>query len=200
MRLLSGRRVVVAALVAVVLGAVGGYAYASIPGGDGVIDGCYGKITGNLRVIDADAGGACLANERPLSWNQVGPQGPPGPSDAYAAAQSQDIEFDFTTGKTEAEVVTRELPAGLYALTARGALNYNGSPLCRLHAPAGIVDSVHPTIDDTADNNTLRGDQEWFTLVGTAELQAAGTVGVTCFMGFGSATQFKLLAIRVAAI
>jgi hypothetical protein len=71
LRFLTGTRVRLAALGVVVLGvAAGGIAYASIPGSNGVIHGCYQKINGQLRVIDPAAGGGCTANESPLSWNQ----------------------------------------------------------------------------------------------------------------------------------
>lgn len=78
-------RLVIVAGVALAL--VVGAAYATIPGSGGVIDGCYEKRTGILRVIDAAAGKSCLRIEESISWNQrgekgdagaPGPQGPPG--------------------------------------------------------------------------------------------------------------------------
>jgi hypothetical protein len=72
-------------LIAAAVGAVaatalaGGIAWAAIPGSDGVINGCYTRLTGSLRVIDADAGGRCVLGERSLQWNQRGPEGPAGP-------------------------------------------------------------------------------------------------------------------------
>jgi hypothetical protein len=62
----------------VALGA--GVAIAAIPDSNGVISGCYTKVGGNLRVIDTEKGQTCLKQELPISWNQAGPQGPPGPS------------------------------------------------------------------------------------------------------------------------
>ena len=64
----------VAALVA------GGTAYATIPSSNGSVNGCYEKRTGILRVIDAEAGAKCLSIETPISWNQQGVQGNPGPA------------------------------------------------------------------------------------------------------------------------
>lgn len=61
------------AIVAVVLG---GAALAAI-GGGGVIDGCYAKRDGSVRIIDT-ATAQCKANETALAWNQTGPQGPKG--------------------------------------------------------------------------------------------------------------------------
>ena len=65
--------VLVAGLV--LLGVCGGVALATIPGAGGVIHGCYAKLGGALRVID---NGPCRATEAPLSWNQMGQQGPQG--------------------------------------------------------------------------------------------------------------------------
>jgi hypothetical protein len=66
----------VGALVATVL--AGGIAWAAIPGDGGVIQGCYLKIGGILRVVDTAKGQRCTALEVPLSWNQTGQPGPQG--------------------------------------------------------------------------------------------------------------------------
>src|SRR4029453_13732900 len=64
----------------VVVAAVGGgAALASIPDSSGVINGCYQKNVGNLRVIDSSAGDSCRPSEIAISWSQTGPQGPQGP-------------------------------------------------------------------------------------------------------------------------
>jgi hypothetical protein len=66
-----------------------GVGYAAIPGGDGVIHGCYQKPgllanEGALRVIDTEKGQECRSNELPVEWNQkgakgdIGPEGPKG--------------------------------------------------------------------------------------------------------------------------
>jgi hypothetical protein len=59
--------------------AAAGVAYAAIPGSNNVLNGCYAKQSGDLRVIDAEAGKTCLSSEMPVSWNQKGPAGPQGP-------------------------------------------------------------------------------------------------------------------------
>jgi hypothetical protein len=53
-------------------------AYASIPGSDGVIYGCFKKSGGSLRVIDRSVTN-CNKDETLISWNQTGPEGPQGP-------------------------------------------------------------------------------------------------------------------------
>jgi hypothetical protein len=74
-------------LLTVALLLVGGIAYASIPDANGVIHGCRKNSGGALRVIDTDAGQTCAGNETALSWNQTGPQGPPGPAGGFAGWQ-----------------------------------------------------------------------------------------------------------------
>src|SRR5215204_7418508 len=70
------RRIIVFSAIGIMLLSV--IAYASIPGADGVIYGCYKKSGGTLRVIDKSVTN-CAENETLLSWNQTGPQGPAGP-------------------------------------------------------------------------------------------------------------------------
>jgi hypothetical protein len=57
----------------------GTVALAAIPGANGIITGCYDKDSGKLRVIDEQAGKKCDKDQVQLAWNQVGPQGNPGP-------------------------------------------------------------------------------------------------------------------------
>jgi uncharacterized protein (DUF2345 family) len=58
---------------------IGGIAVAAIPGDGGVINGCYGKVGGVVRVIDPAKHEKCIAGvEIPISWNQQGVQGAPG--------------------------------------------------------------------------------------------------------------------------
>jgi hypothetical protein len=71
-----GRWSVVGALV--VLGVGAAFAFGAIPGGGGVISACYSNTNGDLRVIDAQAGGTCPSGETALTWNQKGPTGPKG--------------------------------------------------------------------------------------------------------------------------
>jgi hypothetical protein len=66
-----------AAVVTVLL--VGGIAWASIPGPDGVIHGCYktnNPSKGTVVVVDDTA--SCPSGYTTLNWNQTGPAGPAG--------------------------------------------------------------------------------------------------------------------------
>jgi len=58
---------------------VSGIAYAAVPGSNGVINGCYSKTTGALRVINTAKKQRCkAAKEIALSWSQQGQPGVAG--------------------------------------------------------------------------------------------------------------------------
>jgi hypothetical protein len=68
-------------IVGTAVATAAGVAYAVIPSPNGVINGCYKKSGGTLRVIDP-AVETCQANEVALPWNQTGLQGVPGATGA----------------------------------------------------------------------------------------------------------------------
>jgi len=104
--------------VGVAVAVAAGVAYATIPGSNGVIHGCYNKA-GALRVIDVGDGAGCVAGETALEWNQQGPQGPQGPPgragapDAVAAtiAIKGQKQGDFSTTPLAIGGVTHEIVA-----------------------------------------------------------------------------------------
>ena len=122
-----GRLSVVAAITVALV--AGGVAYASIPGPDGVISGCYKKIGGALRVIDAGAGVRCNATETSLNWNQTGPKGatgdrgPGGPPGPVGPTGPSNAFTDYEGGRQldngdEKTIVSVTLPIGHYTLSA----------------------------------------------------------------------------------
>src|SRR4029453_8894085 len=112
------RWIVPAALVLVM--AASTVALASIPDSNGVINGCRNKATGFLRVIDSEAGQKCLPTEAALTWNQAGPQGPPGPSGTGQELVERSVSIDTTPSGSDVlqinEVV--QCPAGKRAINA----------------------------------------------------------------------------------
>jgi hypothetical protein len=120
-------------------------AFASIPGADGVIHGCYNvRLGGSLRVIDSSVE-QCKSNEVALNFNQTGPQGPEGPvglqgpqgpqglqgetgaigatgtSQAYVARQG-----DVTLTTNYQVILSKNVPAGSYIINAKAqGFNYN---------------------------------------------------------------------------
>jgi hypothetical protein len=78
-------------VIAVALLLLGGIAYASIPGPDGVIHGCYKNSTGMLITIDSAA--SCPTGYTALNWNQTGPQGPAGLAGVHVVSQDNAPQF-----------------------------------------------------------------------------------------------------------
>jgi collagen triple helix repeat protein len=78
------KRIAILATAVAGLVLAGGVAYATIPSNN-VISGCYNtgsNPSGQLRVIDVQAGAKCAKNEQALSWNQQGPKGDKGDTGA----------------------------------------------------------------------------------------------------------------------
>jgi len=70
--------VVVVLAVAVGVAAAGHRPPEPTPGASGVIQACWRKYSGELRVVAAAS--SCRRSERPLAWNVSGPPGPAGQS------------------------------------------------------------------------------------------------------------------------
>ncbi|HWI71445.1 MAG TPA: hypothetical protein VNT55_05795 [Baekduia sp.] len=127
------RNVVAYVALAVAVATAGGVAYSAIPGGQGVIQGCY-AAGGALRVIDADAGDTCRPSETALAWSQQGPAGPAGPvghtgpsgpagpqgpagvATTYAKAAGGPISL---AGEQPKPVASIDVPPGTYAIFAK---------------------------------------------------------------------------------
>src|SRR5215218_10200627 len=74
-----------AALVIVSVGA----GYAAVPGSTGTISACKDN-KGTLKVIDAESGQTCNANQQLLTWNQHGPAATSGREIVVAENLQQD--------------------------------------------------------------------------------------------------------------
>lgn len=98
---------------------LGGVALATIPSEEGILNACYAKPSGALRLVN-DSPSDCAADEAGVRWNQTGPAGPPGPagpSVAYQASQPRPgIEIHDDGLHT---ILTRDVPAGSYAINAK---------------------------------------------------------------------------------
>jgi Collagen triple helix repeat (20 copies) len=214
-----------------VLAAVG-VGFAAIPDASGVIHGCYNagpNPSGSLRVIDAEAGAKCAKNEKALDFNQRGPQGVPGPqgpkgdpgpqgpkgdtgapgakgdtgdtgpSDAYMATEGDPV-FVPDIGATE--ILTLNLPAGDYAITAKAMVNHPHTLVmhCTLSLGGTDLDHADAWADFAAPEGTLPDEE--LTLTSTGTLTAPGTATVTCATPSEDVTiaQTKIVAIKVGAV
>ena len=94
-------------------------------GAEDVIDECYKKVNGQLRVVK-DAG-QCRPSEVLTSWNQTGPQGPPGaegPEGSPGSPGTAGIGNVWITHQgnavaltdSVAQVMSLIVPAGTYAM------------------------------------------------------------------------------------
>lgn len=186
--------IVVAALFAA---AAGGIAYAAIPTAGGTISGCYGKLTGIVRVIDAEEGASCLSRyENPISWSaqgppgERGPQGERGPSDAYFRAGTATINaLEFV------EVVRVELPAGLYLVTVTGQVENAG--------PVGTTCELLGTTSADAGGfyGSSNGDLQTLALTGVATVTDPRAMRVRCVSNEGGVKAYvRLTAIQVGAL
>jgi hypothetical protein len=193
--LLRGRWRWAAPVAVVVALAAGGIAYASIPDANGVIHGCYAKINGQLRVIDPSLGGACTSSEKPLNWNQTGPTGPRGPSDAYLASDG-----GKTIGQDPTTLVSLTLPAGNYTLIAKtGVYTFTEADIvdCLLQSGNTTLDEDEVRTDPLTQTND---DNEFMDLIGTVSLPSGGTVSVVCRAGDSFSENTQLLATQVATL
>jgi len=111
------KKALIIGIVAAFVVTVGAIAYASIPGPDGVIHGCY-KTTnpaqGSLIAIDSAA--TCPSGFAALNWNQTGPQGPAGANgvSGYEMVAHQFIGVTFNPGTSYSAVA--DCPAGKVVL------------------------------------------------------------------------------------
>jgi hypothetical protein len=175
-----------------VLAGAGGIAYASIPGPDGVISGCRHKQSGALRVIDSSE--SCNSStEIALSWNQTGPRGAQGPSDAYFAST------EYQRLNEETVLVSVDVPSGSYTVVAKTHLYPSfGSWLltCELRAGNLVLDyqGVRLTPDDSRDQAV--------PLLGVASFEDGGTIALVCDVGDGpiESEQSQLIATKVGEI
>lgn len=115
---------IAAALAGTALALAGGIAYAS--GGGGVINACAQSENGQLRL---DTGKGCLPSEQAVQWSQMGPQGPPGITNAderffYRGGANVPNWLPIVSGTwpdirpSMTRVLTMHLDKGNYTITA----------------------------------------------------------------------------------
>lgn len=168
------------ALLVAILVVFAGAAFATIPSGSGVINGCYKTNTGMLMVIDSSA--SCPSGSASLNWNQTGPAGatgatgPTGPSGAAGVSGYEVVQnTSYVTVNDGQVLAVAECPPGKVPLGGGPAQLYLNSPYTG-QLLEGIVRSV-PVYNPTA------GFREWQVIWNRPE--PAGTlyqavVTVTC--------------------
>ena len=82
-----------------------------------VIYGCYGEKSGDLRVVGNL--NECKKNEVPIYWNQIGPEGPPGPEPTNLNASN------LTSGTIPSERISG-VYSGITGIGTLSSLNVTG--------------------------------------------------------------------------
>jgi hypothetical protein len=120
------RRGLIAGAAGLLLVAGGGIAYATIPDGNGVIHGCYGKKNGSIRVV-LDGGRPCNPKkETALEWSQTGPAGPAGPQGPPGPTQMVTFHRGMPIGSVFDPVTL--VTVGPFTLQGRCWQYQNGDP------------------------------------------------------------------------
>jgi Collagen triple helix repeat (20 copies) len=210
---LSRRERVAAASIAV-LAIAAGIAYAAIPGSGGVINACYLKLNGQLRVIDTQAGQSCLLSEVSLKFNQTGPQGIQGIQGIPGMQGIQGIQgipgipgipgtngIDGTSAAYTAHgtnPLSVSVPAGNYVVLGQVTLrNQDGDPqnaVCTLQGQT-VLDQVVGANDTGGESN-----YDTVPINATAALASPGNITIACG-GFAIGAQnTRLTVIRVSTI
>jgi hypothetical protein len=201
--------------------AVVGVGYGAIPGIGGVIHSCYNagsNPSGQLRVIDTEAGAKCAKNEKALDFNQQGPKGdkgdpgPQGPkgdtgaqgpagaagaSEVYIKRSSQIVSSSGSaTTHTKLDV-----PAGSYLMSGKAMLvnlsSGDQTGYCELFTPDGSGDlslaRIKPSTDDL-------GSFFFVAVVDAETFAAPTTIEMFCAVGNGSVRRAVLTATKVGAL
>lgn len=216
----SKRLLTVGSLLAVGLAAVG-IAYAAIPDGN-TINGCYAKITGDLRVIDTAKGQKCFGLvEVPISWNQQGPKGEKG-DQGIQGIRGPKGDQGIQGPKGDQGIQGQQGAAGAAGTSPAYTVDAASVPLS-VSVPAGnyvVLGQVtlrNADGDPQAASCSLQGTRMFSTIVGgntvgdesnydvtsinaTATLGAAGNITINCG-GYGiSGDDARLTVIKVSSI
>jgi hypothetical protein len=188
------RRFCFLACGAVVIAALGGYAYGTIPNSaTGVISGCYvksGTAAGTLRVIDTQSGAACKATETAISWNSKGinDRGAWVSTTAYAKGDAVLYAGQTYLAKIASKGVMPTNTTSWQLLAARGATG----PV----RPAGSIGSgraSHDVVAGIGPNDVPAGP----SFVAPANEQCLVTTTVA-FQGSTIAAGLHMAQVRVA--
>jgi len=176
-------------------------AFASIPGPGGVINSCYHKNDGSLRIIDSTE--QCKANEEALNFNQTGPQGPTGPSGTslvYSLKEPGPFILLNYTGFVS--VASKNVPAGAYVIDVKLTAVNGDVNKHNIFCTLSTGDTAEATVPDRNFNFPLDGNLAYgsIKLHDTYILPEPGTINVLCRSELMSVTNVVLTAIKVDSI
>jgi hypothetical protein len=200
------RSIHVVALAAVIVLSVGiGVSTGAIPSSTGKIDGCFVTGTGDLRVIDKAKQQTCAANEQALSWNQQGPKGPPGISEAFEARQPLGIIFLSGTDAASANTIVTipNLKPGAYVVQAKLNVTGPGTTSARIVCDAALGDASDRGIVSNGGNPSF--GQQSIKMQLAVKTTSASSATLRCHRenlvgGTPVVSHADLIAMRVGSV
>jgi hypothetical protein len=173
------------------LAALGGVAWAAIPGPDAIIHGCYARRGGQLRVIDTAKHERCRRREAELNWSETGPPGPRGGGGARGARGLTGARgATGATGPTgPAGPVGPQGPGNAYAASETSAFSLagGGRDVLDLSLPAGkyvVTASVDIANEDSGSGETEKATCVVNAVPSATGEEASGTATVPFETGF----------------
>lgn len=147
-------------------------ASASIPNSvTGAITGCVKNQGGAVRIIDAQAGATCAADERPLNWPGVG-----GAATQYFQPATVNLSHD--AGQLNTVILGPVLPAGIWnatmTVTVANNTGQGDTVRCGLYTGAGSL------ISGTADGVVGVFGAGTITVPGLVTLTSPERINVQC--------------------
>lgn len=163
-----------AVVIAVVIGATWVWAQEN----DTTYYACVNKTSGAIKVFMEET--PCSANETPILWNQTGPPGPSGVSQAFTTNRG-DIVISSTD---DVDVVALDLPAGIFVGNITLQMSSTGRAFlgCRYDK---IVDGVRSELGGWRFGGSVNNQMETHAHTVGINLDEASKVVVTCMPWLG---------------
>jgi hypothetical protein len=180
-----------------------GVAYAAIPSANGMISACKGP-SGQIQLIDKEAGESCVGQQQLVEWNQQGPQGPAGPagpagpSNGYVETAPSVVlpaNPEYPALAAHQTVASLALPAGKYIVWAKARIFRFGTS--QISCLLGDAQSWDPAVVETSTADPF----DTFTLIFPADYADGGTVTLRCASDQGGTVgQIRVAAIKVGTL
>jgi hypothetical protein len=149
------------------LGASIGLVRAAIPSDTGSYSACYDKKDGTLHLVDSTVSTCTKSQSGPVTWNQVGLQGPagsPGPQGSPGVLGTLDDVngLSCANGAGHAQLVTNAYTGESTIACLRGTTGLSADPWNNTPASADAVTVSCGMARDFSGNTYPAGTSDWF--------------------------------------
>jgi hypothetical protein len=202
------QRIFVLAATTILLTAI--IAFATIPGPNGVINSCYHKNDGELRVVESPD--QCKSNEEALTFNQTGPQGPEGPQGPAGPSGTSQVYAVYAPGPFFVNsgypagnplVATKDVPAGTYVINVKlTAVNDDAGGKHNLFCNLSTGDNAAASVTDRNFPYYIDGNAGYASihLQDVYTFSAPGTIQVLCRGEIMNVQDVVLTALKVDSV